>query len=490
MANIKKVCSKCGKTISVDRFEYCCPLCGEFFEDMDNSQVLQHHADLETNERVEELREEIRRQRKSANRDGLITWLKALGISYVVMMVLSFFSLGSSDGGTALAIIMFVGMGGVALVGPLIPIINSIRYNGKLNDEIAKIDGTRVEEKGRFNGISILSTINCVLMVLPLLVAISLVIDPKIAFQYVHFGWVIGVICGCALIIVILALISINLFGKGYYEAAGQNQKGNIIRAKGYISIVGVVLSIILMLVGFFSIPNKTISISNTQEFNVLANMPYAGECNYILEADLDFEGASSIGYGSIKTFTGVFDGNGHYIKNLNISKESVSYRGGNESGYTPEVMGLVLYNRGEIKNLGFENCTIETFISGGNTNSFGILAGQNAGKIDNCIFIDTYAKYYHNHSYYSKKYNVLNCDDDFGYIVGRNAIGDRATYSNTRIYGEITNIIIRFENENQEFLTKSPSGNYDKEDENILNNISTTENVTVVDKIGFVKQQ
>ena len=133
-------CPKCGKTITVDRFEYCCPLCGEFFEDMDNSQVLQHHADLETNERVEELRKEIRRQKKLANRVGLIAWLKSLGISYVV---LSFFSLGSSDGGTELSIIMIV----VALAGPLIPIINNIRYNGKLNNEIAKIDGTHVEEK-------------------------------------------------------------------------------------------------------------------------------------------------------------------------------------------------------------------------------------------------------------------------------------------------------------------------------------------------------
>ena len=82
----------------------------------------------------------------------------------------------------------------------------------------------------------------------------------------------------------------------------------------------------------------------------------------------------------------------------------------------------------------------------------------------------------------------MLNCDDDFGYIVGRNAMGDRAQYSNTRVYGKITNINVSFNIENQAFLSKLPSGYYEDGDIYIIKNIFGDENITSVDNIGFLK--
>ena len=38
MAKIVKKCSKCGKRIHVVSSEFCCPLCGEFFTDIQSNE--------------------------------------------------------------------------------------------------------------------------------------------------------------------------------------------------------------------------------------------------------------------------------------------------------------------------------------------------------------------------------------------------------------------------------------------------------------------
>lgn len=478
---MKKNCPKCGKKI--DEFELCCPFCGEFFEkEIKNGEINNYHNVVDG---------KINKGRVQA---GANEWFKKqikkyygnLGRAFGVCFQFMLSPIGLILALSGLFAIVYVAMIVWALLIPGVCFIQKIIY--RHSEMLIRTDGAYAEEGERLGGISILNTINCLLMLFPVSIALLLVINPMMVFQYVHYGWVIGIMCCCALLVGIVAFISIKIYGKCHYNLAGYNRKSSLVRVKGYISIFGVVLSLIVMLVALFTIPGRTFSISNTREFNGLANMPYAGECDYILESDLDFEGNDSKTYGAIKTFNGIFDGNGHYIKNLNISKESVSYREANESGGTPKLMGFVLYNRGEIKNLGFKNCTFETILSGSNTNSFGILAGQNAGKIDNCFFVDTYAKYYHYHSYYSKTHNVLNCKDDFGYIVGRNAIGSRNIYVDESSHGKITNIEVRFEVRNQEFLLKKPNGGYGDDSMYILNNIFGDENISVVDEIGFIE--
>lgn len=351
--------------------------------------------------------------------------------------------------------------------------IKQTRQNRLQREENARREKAARQQERKDRIVSTICTLIVLTpMVMLLLWANQMRTAPLSAFEHIHFGWVIAIFI-VAFVLYILVML--------YYFGSAKP-------FRGILMLLGSVGFVVLMIVGMTTTDARIIEISSAGEFDAITNLPKASKCSYVLTTDIDFEGKSSKAYGKIKTFTGVFDGNGYYIKNLSVSKESVSYRGANESGATPELMGLVLYNRGEIKNLGFKNCTFEAFISGENTNSFGILAGQNAGQIDNCVFVDTYIKCYHQHDYYSKKYNVLNCDDDFGYIVGRNAIGDRAAYSNTRVYGKITNVDVRFEVENQEFLSKTPSGNYDSEDMYIINDIFGDENISVVDEIGFLE--
>ena len=40
-------CPKCGKTITIDPYEFCCPLCGEFIKEVDNTAVLNNHESRE-----------------------------------------------------------------------------------------------------------------------------------------------------------------------------------------------------------------------------------------------------------------------------------------------------------------------------------------------------------------------------------------------------------------------------------------------------------
>ena len=356
---------------------------------MDNSQVLQHHADLETNERVEELREQNRRQRSSANKDGLIAWLKSLGISYGVMVVLSFFSLGATDGGLAMSIIMFVGMGCVALVGPLLPVVNFIRYKRKLNDEIASIDSSISDDADQFKTNSTISSISLALIIPALICTLLLVMNPISIFQYLHYGWIIGIVSTLVVFSVIFSIGSFYSYSPYYYTQSNNVKIGKLIRGKSILTLAITFISIVLFIVSFVSIPNKTYHISTAQHFNVLANSPSAGKCSYVLDNDIDFEGKSTKGWGSIKEFSGTFDGNHHTIKNLN-------YVGDMKKDQSRVYMsGMVCKNSGTIKNIKYENCTL--FAEGGysrdNTNYMATIAAINDGEIINCIVKNVYLK-------------------------------------------------------------------------------------------------
>ncbi len=77
------------------------------------------------------------------------------------------------------------------------------------------------------------------------------------------------------------------------------------------------------------------------------------------------------IGANPAGTFTGVFDGNGHKITNLNI--------GGTTNRY--DNIGLFAVNNGTISNL-----TVEAGEIIGNSKNIGIIAGDGTGTISNCV--------------------------------------------------------------------------------------------------------
>jgi hypothetical protein len=95
-------------------------------------------------------------------------------------------------------------------------------------------------------------------------------------------------------------------------------------------------------------------------------------EASYKLIEDIDL---TDITWGNapIPNLDGMFDGNGHLIKNLTIKDEM-----------TDSSLGLIGYigSNGKIRNLGLENVSIT---AGNDSYNLGGLAGSNSGTITNC---------------------------------------------------------------------------------------------------------
>ncbi|PKK87534.1 MAG: hypothetical protein CVV63_00670 [Tenericutes bacterium HGW-Tenericutes-8] len=111
--------------------------------------------------------------------------------------------------------------------------------------------------------------------------------------------------------------------------------------------------------------------IQTVEDFNNIKNDLSAF---YRLEADLDFQNADFQNTYGTNAFQGKFDGNGHTIKNINMNLIT-SY------------IGLFGYNKGTIKNLTIENVNLAFTTP---TQNVGIVAGKNAGLIDNVTLKDS----------------------------------------------------------------------------------------------------
>lgn len=107
-----------------------------------------------------------------------------------------------------------------------------------------------------------------------------------------------------------------------------------------------------------------------------LSNLNLNGK--YILMADIDIGNAEWTPIGTKSApFTGVFDGNGHTIKNIKISKE-VYY------------CGLFGYNKGTISKLGVGGISINISNTEWDSIYAGSIAGFNGGTITDCYAIGT----------------------------------------------------------------------------------------------------
>lgn len=142
--------------------------------------------------------------------------------------------------------------------------------------------------------------------------AITMIASPITAFKHIHYGWAIAIYIIAFIASIIVSSLSLDIF-KAYPHRKA-------------LLVLGSALALLLMIIGMTSISNKTIEISSVEEFESIVNLPKKSKNHYVLTNDIDFEGASSNFYGSIKRFYGVIDGDGHYIKDLNVSKESVNY--------------------------------------------------------------------------------------------------------------------------------------------------------------------
>ncbi len=114
------------------------------------------------------------------------------------------------------------------------------------------------------------------------------------------------------------------------------------------------------------------ILINNTEEFLDMAN---DREGFYKLDADLDFTDVEvePMFTTTSRQFEGGFDGQGHTIKNIELSSNN-------------QYNGLFGVNNGEIKNLKIENITLTTERT--SEMNCGLLVGYNTGVIDNCEIV------------------------------------------------------------------------------------------------------
>lgn len=120
---------------------------------------------------------------------------------------------------------------------------------------------------------------------------------------------------------------------------------------------------------------NNPYQIRSVKELKLVENDLAA--C-YILKKDIDLKGAQWKSIGSVsmedmtkgntsKSFSGVFDGNGHTISNFSCKEEKQEV-----------AVGFFEYNTGTIKNVTFKNVTSK---AGKNTMAVGAVIGVNAGK-------------------------------------------------------------------------------------------------------------
>ena len=95
---------------------------------------------------------------------------------------------------------------------------------------------------------------------------------------------------------------------------------------------------------------------------------------NYILVCDIDLSSISN--WTPISEFSGILDGNGYKISGLAQQVEAL----GSAQGYS----GLIQTNRGTIKNLGIDGCSISLSTEAGVAFGGGLVA-TNSGRIENC---------------------------------------------------------------------------------------------------------
>ncbi|MDD6484900.1 MAG: C1 family peptidase [Clostridiales bacterium] len=125
-----------------------------------------------------------------------------------------------------------------------------------------------------------------------------------------------------------------------------------------------------------------TYTISTAQELKDFAQATQNGNTydgdTVILDADIELDGQTANNIGEIMNFYGTFDGNGHTISGVNISR---SKDAGNVVGLFNSVNAS-----GTIKNLEVKNAKISSTADAGVKNTVGVV-GALFGTVENCRF-------------------------------------------------------------------------------------------------------
>ena len=210
----------------------------------------------------------------------------------------------------------------------------------------------------------------------------------SVFYTYIHFGWHIAIISCIAVLTFVLGIVLKDW--RGYKSFSG-------------FSFLITLLILASSITSMCVVPNKPIMLTNEKQFNILNNLPTAGDCDYVLTKDMDFKGSKCTWYGKVKEFNGTFDGGGYTLSNIVVKAKTQDCREGGNSYF-----GFVKENRGTIKNLNFTNCEIklsvkvssEKYISN-STAAVGTICGFNKGLVTDCNVTNTYVLLWHESTYY-----------------------------------------------------------------------------------------
>lgn len=252
MTNVKKICSKCGKEIVVDKYEYCCPLCGEFFDDINNTKVIQHH---EETEKLESLSNSIKQSGKKTNKTIFKVWFISLAILYPVLIPLAV-KYSQKYKVPSISITSIIILIVITLVGPIILLINHFVHRKKLSRIALEVD-TRIlrmnNEKYAFYFSAYLGKFCSFAMAILILFGILLFIKPDIIFKYLNNKTIVLIMTITSSVVVILAILTMRIYNKKYSETEEEKKRYSMIKSNGCVSIVGSLISLILMIISLCS---------------------------------------------------------------------------------------------------------------------------------------------------------------------------------------------------------------------------------------------
>lgn len=212
---------------------------------------------------------------------------------------------------------------------------------------------------------------------------------PMIIYSFLEEFIIIAVM---AVIIIAVSVLTVFLLKRAESSSSMVEEKAT---SRGVLLLVGSVLTLGIFMFSIVNIGNVVVQLSNADDFILMKNMPLAGKANYFVTEDIDFNGEKPEGWGEIKNFTGVFDGDHHALKNINFVYDAEKK--------TNQSIGMVLNNIGEIKNVSIEDSYFDVDIRTEKDKLisyfyFGVLAAQQGGnykeggRIDNCRLINVYA--------------------------------------------------------------------------------------------------
>ena len=231
-------------------------------------------------------------------------------------------------------------------------------------------------------------TISIVLPIVVLIfLSIGIIIDPIAILSRISFAWTLVIYIISFLIFVIFSIV---FFRRSSYEVNDYiciSQK-----VRGFVYLLGSIAFLVCMIVG---VSQSQIKISNAYQLDNITCLPNGGaNKNYILTNDIDYQGETCKMWGKTLEFNGTFDGNNHKISNVKVETTThhvyhdyyISNPGATyTNGSSVECAGFVVKNRGTIKNIHFDNIEMK-YTPTARFNMVGLVAGENTGKIENCI--------------------------------------------------------------------------------------------------------